>query len=253
MWQTVIPDNDVDALPQNDRHGFLSPPTMAFARILVCLTLCALVHAQSDADVSPHPVSFVPVDPSVSGPVSVNGLSSVPRPTAPVSVIGLSSVSVPAETAVSVHSLSFVPAPSLSGAPAPTSMAADSKSNKGKIAGGVVGALAVVLAAIGAFLFLRLRRRSTRHWRNRTTGTWQDREGKPSEGPVYVGQPLDRPFDGYSHDLKVPVASPTTPVFIREPRVAQSFSAPQRGHTRSFSSSHYRDDSIEMDANPVTH
>ncbi|KAJ6475307.1 hypothetical protein C8R47DRAFT_696989 [Mycena vitilis] len=220
---------------------------MPFARILAALTLCALVHAQSAADVSPHPVSFVPADPSVSGPVSVNGLSSVLRSTAPVSVIGLSSVSVPAETAVSVHSLSFVPAP------APTAMAVDSKSNKGKIAGGVVGALAVVLAAIGVFLFLRIRRRSTRHWRNRTTGTWQDREGKPSGGPVYVGQPLDRPFDGYSHDLKVPVASPTTPVFIREPRVAQSFSAPQRGHTRGFSSSRHREDSIEMDAKPVIH
>lgn len=37
-------------------------------------------------------------------------------------------------------------------------------------------------------------------------------EGKPSGGPVYVGQPLHRPFDGYK-DPKILIVFPTAPVF----------------------------------------
>ncbi|KAF7361947.1 hypothetical protein MVEN_00539700 [Mycena venus] len=218
------------------------------AKILVCLVLCTIVNAQSDV-VTPHSVSRV-VPAAVSEPVSVNGVSEVARPTSPVSVNGVSEVS----TSTGDISLGFAAPPFFSWVTEnsePTSGAlpsTSSKSNKGKIAGYVVGGLAVVIAAIGALVFLRLRsRRSTTHWRNRVTGTWQDQEGKAG-GPVYVGRPVDRPFDGYYPDFKVPVASPTTsaPVFIREPRLAQPFSVPQRGHTRGSSSSHIRNDSMEM-------
>ncbi|KAJ6499362.1 hypothetical protein C8R45DRAFT_982189 [Mycena sanguinolenta] len=183
---------------------------MGNANVLLCLALCALVAAQA-------------VD-----PVSVDGLTQVPKPSSPVSAI------------------SYVPGPfdswATEAAP-PTSVSApvssSNKSNKGKIAGGVVGGLAVVISAISVLVFLRFRsRRSTTHWRNRPTGAWLDQEGKAGGGgPVYVGQP---PFDGYGSDSKVPMASPTTPVFIREPRLAYPF----RGHTRG--ASHNRHDSMEM-------
>ncbi|KAJ7096383.1 hypothetical protein C8R44DRAFT_812899 [Mycena epipterygia] len=232
---------------------------MGLANIAVGLVLAvALANAQSNA-VSAHSVSLVSAPPATGSPVSVHPVSMVPSPTG-------SAGGAPPETDVSTHPVSLVPAPltlswSSTEIPLPTSStaASGSKSNKATIAGGVVGGLAaIVLAAIGAFVFLRLRRRSTRHWRNRTAGTWQDVEGRPSPGPIYVGQPFDRPFDGYNHDMKVPVASPTTPtvapLFIREPRIAQPFSGPQRGHTRgSSSSAHYRDNSatyMEMQGNP---
>ncbi|KAJ7925240.1 hypothetical protein B0H13DRAFT_1148147 [Mycena leptocephala] len=215
--------------------------TMGLANILVCLTICALTLAQSDV-VSPHSVSFVDPAPS-TGPVSVNGLSSVARPTGPVSVNGLSSVPVPTGAPLTLSwGSTYIPAST-------SVVSASSKSNKGKIAGGVVGGLAVIIAAIGAFVFLRMRRNSPTHWRNRTTGAWQDSEGKFSHGPVYVGQPFDRPFDGYNHNVKPPTAAP---LFIREPRIAHPFSTPERGHTRNSSSSHYRNDSMEMQGSPTS-
>jgi hypothetical protein len=203
--------------------------------------LAALVNGQSNA-VSAHSVSDVPAPSPTESAVSVHSLSFV-------------SNTAPLETDVSAHPVSLVPAPqTLSGSfteiPFPTSAtitnANSRKSNKGTIAGGVLGGLvAAGIAAMGAFIFLRLRRQSKRHWRNRTTGVWQDREGNPSRGPVYVG--FDRPFDGYSHDTKIPVASPTTPtvapLFIREPRIAHPYSTIQRGHVCGSSTSHYRDDS----------
>ncbi|KAJ7497234.1 hypothetical protein FB451DRAFT_1210554 [Mycena latifolia] len=203
--------------------------------VLWLLLAAALVNAQTNL-LSAHPVSLVPAPSGTGSVVSVHSVSLVPSPT----------TAAPLESDVSVNPLSYVPAP-LSGSfteiPLPTSTSG-SKSNRGKIAGGVAGGLAaIIVAAIGAFLFLRLRRQSKRHWRNRTKGAWQDREGKPS-GPVYVGQLFDRPFDGYNHDMKVPVASPTTPtvapLFIHEPRIAHPLSA----HTHA--SSHSRGDSMEM-------
>ncbi|KAJ7733727.1 aspartic peptidase domain-containing protein [Mycena maculata] len=203
----------------------LSSTTMRLA-ILICLTGIALVNAQGDA-VSAHPVSSVPA-PTATGDdaVSAHPVSSVPAPTNTgddaVSAHPVSSVPAPSPTepALSVHPLSFVPAPS-------SLMADKGKSNGGKIAGGVVAGLAAVIIATAlALLFMRMRRRKyTRHWRNRTAGTWRD-----PEGTVYAGQPLE----GYNEDMKVPVASPTTPtaapLLIREPRIGYPFSGPQLGH-----------------------
>ncbi|KAJ6609855.1 hypothetical protein B0H10DRAFT_451813 [Mycena sp. CBHHK59/15] len=207
----------------------------------VCLFLALLVCAQSNV-VSPHSVSFVSNTISTTEPpVSVHSLSYVPA-----------STTTTTDPDVSVNPLSFVPAPltlswSSTEIPVPTTTSGSSKSNKGAIAGKVIGGVAAaVIAAVGAFLLLRIRRKSNRHWRNRTTGRWQDPEGKQSAGPVYVGQPFDRPYDGYNHDIKVSVASPTTPnsapLFIREPgRITRPFSGSELGHTRG-ASSHYRDD-----------
>ncbi|KAF8210169.1 aspartic peptidase domain-containing protein [Mycena galopus ATCC 62051] len=210
---------------------------MGLANTLVCLALCALVAAQSDPGAA----------------VSVNGLTEVPRPTSPVSVNGLSEVTRPTGDVVSGQPVTDDPGPYFSWAtensvPTSAALSGSGKSNKGKIAGGVVGGLAVIIAAIGVLVFLRLRgKRSTTHWRNRGNGTWQDQEGNAG-GPVYVGRPVDRPFDGYDHDSKVLVASPTTtgPVFIRQPRLAHT---PERGHARGTSSSHIRNDSTEMQGN----
>ncbi|KAJ7262239.1 hypothetical protein B0H12DRAFT_321865 [Mycena haematopus] len=208
--------------------------TMGIANILVCLTFCALLATASD-------------------PVSVNGLSEVTRPTSPVSVNGLSDVPSPTGDTISEYSLSYIPGPfdswaTESAAPTFASASGSSDNHKGKIAGGVVGGLAVVIATVGAIVYLRLRgNRSTTHWRNRATGAWQDQEGKAG-GPIYVGQPLDHPLDGYSPDLKVHVAAPATTaaVFIREPRLAYPFSASHRGHTSGPSSFQNSNNSMEM-------
>ncbi|KAJ7831249.1 hypothetical protein B0H13DRAFT_2113495 [Mycena leptocephala] len=150
--------------------------------------------------------------------VSVNGLSSVPRPTDP---------------ALSVNGLSFGPAAS---------------NNKGKIAGGVVAGLAVLLALLLTAAFL-IRRRSnskasTTQWRNRVGGwRWQrDAEGAAPPNPPgaaakfapsgvgkrepgamgQVHKPLiSQPLVGYDYwqDIKAPVASPVQPLFVREPRI----------------------------------
>jgi len=187
------------------------------------LCLAGLAGAQSAAVIA-HSVSQVPL-PETTNPIVVNPLSFVPVPSS-------SSSSIPTDPDVSVLPLSGVNLPlSLSWSstmiPLPTSTGTKATSNKGKIAGGVVGGLAILVAALGACIFIRLRRRSTSHWRNRTKGQWQDQEAKSTAYPF--GQ-------GYGHDVKAPISSPTTaaPIFIREPR-----------------RSHRREESIEMQNNTM--
>jgi len=169
----------------------------------------------------------------------------------------------------------------VSSSSSPSSSASESlatsgrKSHGGAIAGAVVGSIA--FAAIAAFLFLRFRRQSPRHWRNRSTGKWYDLEGKSSSGSpsVYVGKPVDRPFDGNNRKLypvtnaqtklaSSPVGiaatqSPLAPLLIRDTRrptaddpfadASAPFVQAHRRNASSFSSSHYRTDSttyIEM-------
>nr|GAT57644.1 predicted protein [Mycena chlorophos] len=218
----------------------LLPATTTMRAALVLLSVLALVRAQSGA-VSVDGLTSIPNPDTASSAVHVDGLSSVPAPETEVTV-GVTG------DAVSTHPVSSVPLPSatateepisplsLSWITLPTSTLdtpSKSSSNKGKIAGGVVGGLAALIAALGACMFVRLRnRRSTRHWRNRTNGLWQDQEGK-ADGPVYVGSST------FGQDVKAPIASPTTaaPLFIREPRL-------QRG-------GHNRDESMEMQVSPT--
>ncbi|KAF7315382.1 hypothetical protein MIND_00052800 [Mycena indigotica] len=187
------------------------------------LPLIALARAQSNA-VTPHSVTQVPIP---QNPVSAHPVSSAPiASNTDVSAHPVSMVSRPAESAVDVpYTLSW----SSTIIPRPTETGNHGANNKGKIAGGVVGGLAVVFAVLGTCLFVRLRRRSTQHWRNRTNGHWQDQEGKPDGGPVYVG-------NSFGRDVKAPSPTTAAPLFIREPRL-------QRGHTR--------DDTMEMTASPT--
>ncbi|KAJ7798259.1 hypothetical protein B0H14DRAFT_2907125 [Mycena olivaceomarginata] len=113
--------------------------------------------------------------------VSVNGLSSVSRPTDPaLSVNGLSFVPVPTLPLSLSWGLTYIPVPTDSSSSS-SSASGSTKSNKGKIAGGVVAGLAVLLALLltTAFLIRRRSKASTTHWRNRIGGwTWQrDAEG----------------------------------------------------------------------------
>ncbi|KAJ7880407.1 hypothetical protein B0H13DRAFT_2050439, partial [Mycena leptocephala] len=184
------------------------------------------------------------------------------------------------DPALSVNGLSFGPAavPTLplplswgmTHIPVPTSAVATSSgsksNNKGKIAGGVVAGLAVLLALLLTAAFL-IRRRSnskasTTQWRNRVGGwTWQrDAEGAappnspgaaakfaPSgvgkREPGAMGQvhkPLiSQPLVGYDYwqDIKAPVASPVQPLFVREPRIGVDKRAETEvGHKRQGSS-----------------
>jgi len=169
----------------------------------------------------------------------------------------------------------------VSSSSSPSSSASESlvtsgrKSHGGAIAGAVVGSIA--FAAIAAFLFVRFRRQSPRHWRNRSTGKWYDLEGEPSSGlpSVYVGKLVDRPFDGNNRKLypvtnvqvestSSPVViaatqSPLAPLLIRDTRrpaaddpfadASAPFAQAHRRNASSFSSAHYRTDSstyIEM-------
>lgn len=193
----------------------------------VLLCLIGLTLALVEAQVSVHS-SMVSVTSHPSDPVHVNPLTHVPKSTTTPLTLSWS------------HTL--IPAPS-------AGAAADSGSRRASILGGVLGSLAVVVAAVGGFIiFSRIRRNSTRHWRNRSTGRWQDLEGKPG-GAVYVGQPVERrPFGAYGEDTKAPGASPTTPnfapLFIREPRIA-----PSSGHRPGSSSLDASSTYIEMEGN----
>ncbi|KAF7321332.1 hypothetical protein MKEN_00653400 [Mycena kentingensis (nom. inval.)] len=208
---------------RHNRTGFAWLLT-TMVSVIALLALAAIACAQSNA-VTPHSVSNVALP---NSPVSVNGLSLVAKPTADpgASAHGVSLVNKPTNNAVSAHGVSSVDAPggalTLSWTstviPLPTNTAsASTSSNKGKVAGGVVGGVAVLVAAIGAVIFVRLRRRSSTHWRNRTDGQW-NQQGKAETGQVYVGRPLSQ---SYGHDVKAPIASPTTaaPIFVREPRL----------------------------------
>ncbi|KAJ7683503.1 hypothetical protein B0H14DRAFT_3059275 [Mycena olivaceomarginata] len=176
------------------------------ASLLVGLAAALLARAQADA-------------------VSVNGLSSVSRPTDPaLSVNGLSFVPVPTLPLSLSWGLTYIPVPT--GSSSSSSSASEStKSNKGKIAGGVVAGLAVLLALLltTAFLIRRRSKASTTHWRNRVGGwTWQrDAEGaapphSPGAGAAKSHKPLiSQPLVGYDYwqDIKAPVASPVQPLF----------------------------------------
>lgn len=87
-------------------------------------------------------------------------------------------------------------------------------SNKGAIAGGVLGGLAVVVAAFAAFVWFR--RRSPKHWRNRTAGRWQTLDNKDAGGggarSIYVGEPVY-----WTHgDTKQSDPNPLPPLYIRD-------------------------------------
>ncbi|KAJ7877922.1 hypothetical protein B0H14DRAFT_2712097 [Mycena olivaceomarginata] len=195
--------------------------------------------------------------------VSVNGLSSASRPTDPaLSVNGLSFVPVPTLPLSLSWGLTYIPVPTGSSSSS-SSASGSTKSNKGKIAGGVVAGLAVLLALLltTAFLIRRRSKASTTHWRNRVGGwTWQrDAEGaapphSPGAGaakfapstigkrePGAMGQvhkPLiSQPLVGYDYwqDIKAPVASPVQPLFVREPRIGRQPDAVP-GHKRQGSS-----------------
>ncbi|KAF7355807.1 hypothetical protein MVEN_00908900 [Mycena venus] len=214
------------------------------ASLLVSLAAALLARAQADA-------------------VSVNGLSSVSRLTDPaLSVNGLSFVSVPTLPLSLSWGLTYIPVPTDSSSSS-SSVSGSTKSNKGKIAGGVVAGLAVLLALLltTAFLIRRRSKASTKHWRNRVGGwTWQrDAEGAApphSSGagaakfaPSTIGKrdlgamgqvhkPLiSQPLVGYDYwqDIKAPVASPVQPLFVREPRIRQQPDAVP-GHKRQGSS-----------------
>ncbi|KAJ7910844.1 hypothetical protein B0H13DRAFT_2272266 [Mycena leptocephala] len=196
---------------------------------LLLVTPALLAHAQADA-------------------VSVNGLSSVARPTDPA-------LSPPALLILGsdVH-------------PRPHrrhrlfEWERGHQVNKGKIAGGVIAALAVLLALLltTAFLIRRRSKNSTTHWRNRVGGwTWQhDTEGSPNspgagaakfapsgvgkrEGMGQVPKPLiSQPLVGYDYwqDIKAPVTSPVQPLFVREPRIGVDKRAEAvEGHKRQGS------------------
>jgi hypothetical protein len=213
-------------------------------RLLASLLVVApalLAHAQADA-------------------VSANGLSSVARPTDPaLSVNGLSFVPAAPTLPLSLSwGLTYIPVPTA--AVASSSGSGGTKSNKGKIAGGVIAALAVLLALLltTAFLIRRRSKNSTTHWRNRVGGwTWQhDTEGSPNspgagaakfapsgvgkrEGMGQVPKPLiSQPLVGYDYwqDIKAPVASPVQPLFVREPRIGVDKRAEAvEGHKRQGS------------------
>ena len=122
--------------------------TLVVAKITVYLALVALILARSagctKAVVSTHPVSYG------------------------------------AKSAVSVHPINFVPV-SLTSSRFPstdtnTFSSNSSKSNKGKMAGGALGGLAVTTAAIGAYIF----------------AYGSTRPGETAS-PVYEGKLSDRP------------------------------------------------------------
>ncbi|KAJ3562555.1 hypothetical protein NP233_g9494 [Leucocoprinus birnbaumii] len=128
-----------------------------------------------------------------------------------------------------------------------------SSSNKGAIAGGVLGGLAILVAAFAAFVWFR--RRSPKHWRNRTAGRWQSFDYKNGDGShahhaIYVGQPVNR---AQLDDSKTNDPNPLPPLYIRDRQSAPDQfgdapgapSSPQ-SHARSGSMSapsHHRRDS----------
>ncbi|KAF9446391.1 hypothetical protein P691DRAFT_803992 [Macrolepiota fuliginosa MF-IS2] len=150
----------------------------------------------------------------------------------------------------SLSTFRSVPAPFAATA-TPTAEDLDSSRNKGAIAGGVLGALAVVLAAFAAFIWFR--RRSPKHWRNRTAGRWQNLDNKDASGagapPVYVGAPVHRTRG----DVKQPNPNPLPPLYIRDRQPAADLFADVPGsptsprlHMKSGSTSsaaHQRHDS----------
>ncbi|KAF5354708.1 hypothetical protein D9756_005217 [Leucocoprinus leucothites] len=98
-----------------------------------------------------------------------------------------------------------------------------SSSNKGAIAGGVLGALAVIVAAFAAFVWFR--RRSPKHWRNRASGRWQsfkfDNKNIGDAHPqrsLYLGEPAHTT----QGDHKPDDPNPLPPLYIRDRQSAAS-------------------------------
>jgi hypothetical protein len=89
-----------------------------------------------------------------------------------------------------------------------------SSNNKGAIAGGVLGTSAVIVAAFTVFIWLR--RRSPKHWRNRTVGRWQSFDnkntGSAGAGSIYVGEPVYRARS----DIKQVDPDPLPPLHIKD-------------------------------------
>jgi len=222
--------------------------------------------------VSTHPISMVPATPSIT--------QNDPSPTRTVTktVVTTSTVSpfppdVPiissftvtyihsGQTSLSMATVTLVPAPTstlrrvstpFAPTPTPSTEDLDSSKNKGAIAGGVLGALAVVLAAFAAFIWFK--RRSPKHWRNRAAGRWQTLDNKNAGGagapPVYVGAPVHKS----PGDVKQSDPNPLPPLYIRDRQpaadpfadVSGSPTSPHRSHMRSGSTSsaaHQRHDS----------
>ncbi|KAJ7839741.1 hypothetical protein B0H13DRAFT_2417579 [Mycena leptocephala] len=211
------------------------------ANLLLSLAAALLARAQAD------------------NALSVNGLSSVARLTDPaLSVNGLSFVPAAPTFPLSLSwGLTYIPVPTGSSSSSSGSASGSTKSNKGKIAGGVIAAPAVLFTLLltAAFLVRRRSKASTTHWRNRMGGwTWHyDAEGaappnSPGAGaakfaPSGMGQVpkpfISQPVVGYNYwqDIKAPVASPVRPLFVRESRIGQgpdAVSVP--GHKRQGSS-----------------
>lgn len=236
---------------------------------------------------------------TASPDVHVNGLSTVPADTTPdIIVNGLSTVT-PTPTNPSFAVVVFTNVMTVSGSVVTeeetatlffplvaTALASPSpqagKSNLAAIAGGVVGGV-IFVAIIAGCLFIRSRRRSKQHWRNRTAGRWNNIEGESGlkagnqPGSVYVGNPEYTP----SRDVKVPItpssfspphtsgATPVTPsfsdidpLFIRDKHrlgavdhvTNEQTPSPRRYHQRGNSNfiNHQEnsDDYIEMETNP---
>ncbi|KAJ7783069.1 hypothetical protein B0H16DRAFT_1495220, partial [Mycena metata] len=202
---------------------------MGLPTFIVCAVLCVLqVLAQSD--VSPHSVSLsqIPATLPTETDVTPHPVSFVPNPAG--------TAALAAESDVTPHSVSLVPAPESTAI-----VASSTRTNKGKIAGAVVGGIAAIVASIGAFVLLRMRaKQSKRHWRNRA-GTWQDAERKPSGGQVFAGHAIE----SCRHDSKGSPTMPTAhpPIHPRTPHRQSILLAPptRRQHGNV---SYQRDDQV---------
>lgn len=217
-------------------------------------------------------VSSVPLDStSDNGQVSGSPTTGTENPTAPVTVtvshtvISSDIVTVESET-LTIGPGDIIPNSGTGVTALPTYTAAvegssSSSNNRGAIAGGVIGAIAIAIVA--AFLFFRFRKRKSpvqMQWRKGFAPKWQSFDAKDDNVPQQVHNNAydDRPYDG-SNSI-----TPFSPLFIREkhrPSAADPFADPHispsggstRGHHRNQSSfgsfggnARYHDDSIEM-------
>jgi hypothetical protein len=227
---------------------------------------------------------------TVSQDLSVNGWSTVtptPTPTGPISSLHTFTIFVHNGTLVSISVGTITDMPGaigpttfptwsiLTDPPLPTAVLASNKTNGGAIAGGIVGACALLIAAVAAFFCIRFRRRSPRQWRAQPLGRGQDLEGKGDGGEIAGGikvvpqNPFDdskthvsaedpRKYVSRSEGIFSPLNATIKPLVIRDkhhPTPSDPFADPQAsptrmGRIRSGSSYSARDDIIEMDVNP---
>ncbi|TFK44630.1 hypothetical protein BDQ12DRAFT_27534 [Crucibulum laeve] len=249
-------------------------------RQTILLGLCALissttarwvdrqVHVNSPSQ--PAPTQTVPA-------VIVNGLSYVtphPTPTNPLEDVFPETITRSGSVFVSYATITLYPVsatpdedmhpPSAS----PDTTTASHSTNKGAIAGGIIGGLAVLVAAIAAFICLR--RRSPRRWRDAPSRRWADLDRKAvvANAPTPVER-VQNPFEQYevksnltsNQSSAIPAIKPIAPLFIREKHqqptldpFADPEASPLRDHHRRSSStfigSHRQVDNIEMEVNP---